>query len=178
MLKRHKCAFKACFGVQTARFLHAHGAFLHANSTLKCTDVYTSAELHQEWCNSHAAGRPGRGPHVHLLQPPAMPTPMSQRMSLSRMLIRSLVVLLLVCVAGYGADWAAWRVRVARGRGTEEMQVSRVTVTPLKGSKEEYDFAGTDTVVCTESLLPQPVPQGWSTPCWWLARHPQVVVRY
>lgn len=99
-------------------------------------------------------------------------------MSLSRILVRSLLVLLLVCVAGYGADWAAWRVRVARGGGTAEMQVSRVIVTPLKGSKEEYDSDGTDTVTCTESLLPQPVPQGWSTPCWWLARHPQVVVRY
>ena len=103
---------------------------------------------------------------------------MPPHLSLSRILLRLCLALLLVSGAGYGADWAAWRVRVAHGRGTEEMQVSRVTVTALKGSKEEYDFDGTDTETCTTSLLPQPFQQAWSTPCWWLARHPQTVIRY
>ncbi len=65
-----------------------------------------------------------------------------------------------------------------RGTGMASMTVSRVSVAPLKGGKEEYYFDGTDTAPCTVSLLPPLTAQGWGTPCWWLQRHPQTITRY
>ena len=81
-------------------------------------------------------------------------------------------------VSFYAGDYTVWRVRMIHGTGTDTVDVSRVSVAPLKGGKEEYYLDGTGTAVCTQSLLPPLTMQGWETPCWWLRRHRQVVTRY
>ncbi len=96
----------------------------------------------------------------------------------ARFFLRLFAGLLLLVVVVYAADWAVWRIRVARGGGMDQMEISRVSVTPLKGQKEEYDFEGKDTMLCTRSMLPPLTASGWGTPCWWLARHRQVLTYY
>lgn len=85
-----------------------------------------------------------------------------------------LLLVLFICLA----DFALWRVRMAKGSGMDVVQVSRVSIATLKSNKEEYYFDGTDTAPCTRSLLPPPTGDGWGMPCWWLVRHRQVVTRY
>ena len=98
-------------------------------------------------------------------------------MSLSHLLRWFITCLLALTLLVYGADWLL-RVRVAHGGGTQDLEVSRVSVAPLKAGKEEYYFEGTDTVTCTRSLLPLLSQGSLSTPCWWLAGHRQRIVRY
>ncbi len=88
------------------------------------------------------------------------------------------MALLIGILLVYAADYAVWRVRVMRGTGVDTVEVSRMSVATLKGGKEEYYYDGTDTAPCTISLLPPITSQGVGTPCWWLRRHRQVIVRY
>ena len=81
-----------------------------------------------------------------------------------------LVVLLLLTYAG---DWLLWRVGVARGTGMGSVQVTRMVVAPLKGSREEYYMDGTEDMPCSHSLL----PQGGNQACWWLTKHRVVFER-
>jgi hypothetical protein len=67
----------------------------------------------------------------------------------------------------YVCDYAVWRVRVATGGGMGSVVVSSIVVMPLKGNKEEYDWAGTSEVSCSRSIF----PQAGSGSCWWLRRH-------
>lgn len=83
-----------------------------------------------------------------------------------------------MAVLVYAADWLTWRARVARGNGMDTVTVNRMTVAPLKGSKEEYYFDGTDVLPCTRSLLPPMTGDGFGTPCWYLTNHRQVVTRF
>jgi hypothetical protein len=58
--------------------------------------------------------------------------------------------------------------------GMGSVQVNRIVAAELKGNKEDYYFDGTMMQDCSESLY----PQGNDSPCWWLKRHSDVIVRY
>jgi hypothetical protein len=85
---------------------------------------------------------------------------------MKRILWLSVRVLLAGLVVLYLADWAVLRVRMARGTGYETVQVEEYLATPLKGSKDEYDYMGTRPEPCSRSIFPHGAP-----PCWWLTRH-------
>jgi hypothetical protein len=88
-------------------------------------------------------------------------------MQVKRMVGRTLIGLIGALSVLYVGDWAVWRARVAMGDGMGTLSVGTMIVTPLKGNKEEYDWAGTVTVDCSRSIF----PQAGSGACWWLARH-------
>lgn len=73
----------------------------------------------------------------------------------------------------YVGDWAVWRTRVAMGGGMGTVSVSTIIVTPLKGNKEEYDWAGTADAACSRSIF----PQAGSGACWWLQRNKVIYER-
>jgi hypothetical protein len=75
------------------------------------------------------------------------------------------VLLVLVAVTCL-VDWAVLRVRVSRGTAYGTVQVDDYLSTPLKGTKDEFDYLGSEAVPCVESLF----PHGMQT-CWWLRRH-------
>jgi hypothetical protein len=81
--------------------------------------------------------------------------------------------LMTASVALYAGDWAVWRVRVARGGGMSVVTVTNIIVIPLKNNKEEYDWGGTASVSCSQSLF----PLAGSGACWWVARHPVIYQR-
>ncbi len=91
-----------------------------------------------------------------------------------RRLVRGAVVIFAIALLIYPADWLVWKVQTLFGGGMGSVQAGRFTVAELKGNKEEYYPEGTDTVACSLSLF----PQGGYSACWWLRRHPQIVVRY
>ena len=101
-----------------------------------------------------------------------------QWLHMVRLLVRCVVVLVGLALVIYIADAVTWRVKLAHGKGTDQVKVTRVSVATLKSSKEEYYFDGVDTMECTRSMLPPPTASGWGTPCWWLRGHHQVVTRY
>jgi hypothetical protein len=78
--------------------------------------------------------------------------------------IRALMVLFIIL---YLLDWAALRVKIARGSGYGSVQVDTYLSTPLKGNKAEYDYTGSQPVTCVKAFFPHGDP-----PCWWLMRHP------
>jgi hypothetical protein len=90
-----------------------------------------------------------------------------------RILGRTVAGLIVALVVLYVADWAVWRVRVARGGGMGSVVVSNIVVMPLKDNKEEYDWGGTADVSCSRSIF----PQAGSGACWWLRRHNVVFER-
>jgi hypothetical protein len=83
---------------------------------------------------------------------------------------RALIAILAAAAIIYLSDWAVWRVRMARGIGMSTVTVNTMIDTPLKGSKIEYDWAGTSDVDCSRSVF----PQAGSGSCWWLRRHPTI----
>jgi len=74
---------------------------------------------------------------------------------------------LVAVLALYLGDAVVFQVRVRRGTGYGVIVVNRFLTTPLKGQKEEFDLAGTDSVTCARALFPQP----GAPACWWLERH-------
>ncbi len=76
-------------------------------------------------------------------------------------------VLLVAAVVVWLSDWAAFRVRAARGTGFDSVQVQEFLSTALKGNKQEYDYMGTADVTCARALF----PHGGAPACWWLRRH-------
>jgi len=90
---------------------------------------------------------------------------------MKRMVGRTLIGLIGALSVLYVGDWGVWRARVAMGGGMGTLSVGTMIVTPLKGNKEEYDWAGTATVDCSRSIF----PQAGSGACWWLARHSVMV---
>jgi hypothetical protein len=90
------------------------------------------------------------------------------------LIVRSIQALLAAALLIYPADWLVWKAQTLFGGGMGSVQVSHVTIAQLKGNKEEYYPDGTESVACTRSLF----PQGGSSACWWLRRHPEVVQRY
>ncbi len=85
---------------------------------------------------------------------------------MKRMLGRAVVGLMGALAMLYVSDWAVWRARMAMGGGMGTVEVGVLIETPLKGEKEEYDWAGDQTVDCSRSIF----PQAGSGACWWLAR--------
>ncbi|HWB33561.1 MAG TPA: hypothetical protein VG714_10325 [Acidobacteriaceae bacterium] len=79
---------------------------------------------------------------------------------------RAVIALLGALAVAYVGDWAIWRARVAAGGGMGSIEVGVLIETPLKGNKEEYDWAGRQTVDCSRSIF----PQAGEGACWWLAR--------
>lgn len=92
---------------------------------------------------------------------------------MGHLVAKSLVAVLLASSLVYFGDWAVWRMRVAAGSGTGQVEVTRVVVASLKGNKEEYFPQGTAIVACSRSLFPQAGEQA----CWWIARHAEVYER-
>jgi hypothetical protein len=75
--------------------------------------------------------------------------------------------LLAAVLALYLGDAAAFAVRKQRGTAYRVIEVNQFLTTPLKGNKEEYDVAGSESVTCARTIFPQPgLPA-----CWWLERH-------
>lgn len=74
--------------------------------------------------------------------------------------------MLIAALALYAGDWSLWRIRVERGSGMGTVSVGVMIGTPLKGDKEEYDWAGIQPVDCSRSLFPHAADYA----CWWLAR--------
>ncbi len=77
------------------------------------------------------------------------------------------LAVILIPSAAWLADYAIWRLQLARGQAMSQVLVSRIVVAPLKGNKEEYYPDGTALVVCSNSLF----PQAGADPCWWVSRH-------
>ena len=95
-------------------------------------------------------------------------------MHLVKRIITGVLIELMVALSVlYVGDWAIWRIRVARGGGMGTVSVATIIVTPLKGNKEEYDWAGTMDVVCSRSIF----PHGGSGACWWLQIHRTIYER-
>lgn len=92
---------------------------------------------------------------------------------LKRILTGILIELMVALALLYVGDWAIWRIRVARGGGMGTVSVATIIVTPLKGNKEEYDWAGTMDVDCSRSIF----PHAGSGPCWWLQIHRTIYER-
>jgi len=67
----------------------------------------------------------------------------------------------------YAVDWAVAAARMKRGNAYGSVTVSQFLATPLKGSKEEYDYLGSVDQPCVKSIF----PHGGDQPCWWLERH-------
>lgn len=85
---------------------------------------------------------------------------------MKRILWLILRLLLTAIVLLYLIDWAILRVKTAHGAGYGTVQVDEYLSTPLKGSKDEYDYMGTQSEPCSHSIFPH-----GATPCWWLVRH-------
>jgi hypothetical protein len=90
-------------------------------------------------------------------------------------IVRSIQALLIAALLIYPADWMIWKAQTLLGGGIGSVQVSHVTIADLKGNKEAYyPDEGLETVPCSRSLF----PQGGSSACWWLRRHPEIVEHY
>ncbi len=88
-----------------------------------------------------------------------------------KLLRQSIFYLLLALAATYVLDTATYYLR---GKPGSTVQVSRLLAIPLKGGKTEYDPAGSSAVACTSSLF----PQSSATPCWYLRRNAQEIIKY
>lgn len=84
----------------------------------------------------------------------------------------TILSLLAVAAVVYAGDFIVWKLRGANGMG--KVEVTRVEAAQLKNNKEEYYPAETYMADCSRSLFPQ---AGAGT-CWYLKKHPEVVVRY
>ena len=95
-----------------------------------------------------------------------------------RSLLKALGGLVLLAALAYPVDFAIWRTRLALSKdgrgGIGNLEVNRVVAAELKGNKEEYYYDGEMMTDCSQSLF----PQGGNNPCWWVARHRDVIVRY
>jgi hypothetical protein len=83
-----------------------------------------------------------------------------------RMLVRIFQGLVVLLAVSYLADLAFFHVR-AQSQATSTVQVEQFLRTPLKGTKEEFDYQGTVAEPCVRSLY----PHNDMTPCWWLTHH-------
>ena len=84
------------------------------------------------------------------------------------MLKRLIVIVVLVCVLIYAADFVSLRIGFPRREKTASVTVHTMYAVKLKNGKTEYDDGGDLVVSCSNSLFPQ---LGF-TPCWYLSRHP------
>lgn len=84
---------------------------------------------------------------------------------MKRWIGRVVVVLVAGFIALYGGDWAVYKLR---GSPTSTVTVNQFMSVRLKGNKIEYDYNGSASVSCSESLF----PQAGQSPCWRLRRNP------
>ncbi len=75
-----------------------------------------------------------------------------------------LLCLIALALVFCAADWLAWKLR---GSPQGSVVVTRLVVAPLKGNREEYYPDGTETLPCSQSILPWDATQA----CWWMERH-------
>jgi hypothetical protein len=83
---------------------------------------------------------------------------------------KSLVIAAMILYLG---DLIVFHIRQARGSGMGKIPVEQYLATPLKGSKAEYDYMGTEDESCGHALFPQYAGSSWNPPCWWLQHHNQ-----
>jgi hypothetical protein len=88
------------------------------------------------------------------------------RKSLSRLQLLGETLAIAILLLWLG-DWVVFRVRASHGSAFQTIQVKEYLTTPLKGSKEEYDFLGNEMESCARALF----PHAGAPPCWWLRRH-------
>ncbi len=93
-----------------------------------------------------------------------------------RLARRAALYLLVALTTAYIADSIVFQIRRARGVGLDSVNVDQYLRTPLKGSKNEYDYLGTASKACSRSLFPQYAVSAWNPPCWWVERHRTVWV--
>lgn len=91
-----------------------------------------------------------------------------------RLLGQALLWCFAAALVAYPVDFAIWKIRVAHGGGMGSVETFSVVAAEEKGNKEEYFPTGNDLTPCSRSLY----PQGGNTPCWYLSRHPDQIVRY
>lgn len=91
---------------------------------------------------------------------------------MARIVARAVMGLLMLAAGIWAADWLIWQGRALAGGGYKVITVSRFVVAPLKGHKEEYYPDGNIEIRCTQSLLPEGLPQIGGKPCWWVERNP------
>lgn len=85
-----------------------------------------------------------------------------------RWLARGAAFLVCLTLAVYVSDFVSVRYTVPKSRAVYgSVQVNKYLAVPLKNGKDEFDFVGSEDMVCTNSLFPQ---LGY-TPCWWLRHH-------
>jgi hypothetical protein len=86
---------------------------------------------------------------------------------IKRMLGRALVYFAGALALFYAGDWGVLEVRIAHQTAFSTVQVDQFLASPLKNSKEEYDYMGTVAQPCVRSIFPHAA----DVPCWWLKRH-------
>jgi len=75
--------------------------------------------------------------------------------------------LVVAVLALYLGDAIVFAARKRHGTAYRVITVNQFLTTPLKGNKEEFDVAGSESVTCSRTIFPQPgLPA-----CWWLERH-------
>ncbi len=75
--------------------------------------------------------------------------------------------LIVAVLALYLGDAVVFAVRKRQGTAYRVVEVNQFLTTPLKGNKQEFDVAGSESVTCARTIFPQPgLPA-----CWWLERH-------
>lgn len=90
------------------------------------------------------------------------------------MLTRLLAGLAFVLVLIYAGDTMFYVLRSHRNAANGTVQVSLVTAVTLKADKLAYYPEGTTEVPCATALF----PHGGMNPCWYVRRHPELVVTY
>ncbi len=80
---------------------------------------------------------------------------------------RYLLIIAVVALALYGADYLSLRLRLPRRETLGSVDVHTYYAVKLKSGKTEYDYAGDHTVSCANSMFPQ---MGYQ-PCWYAIRH-------
>jgi hypothetical protein len=80
---------------------------------------------------------------------------------------RVVIVVVVVGMVLYGADFISVRVGVPRRAKLGSVTVHTYYAIKLKNGKTEYDYGGDQVVDCSNSLFPQ---MGVS-PCWYASRH-------
>lgn len=80
------------------------------------------------------------------------------------------VLLGMMCATAllYVADWAVFRIRLARGAGAlESVTVNAYYAVPEKNGRTEYDFQSSGPQACANAIFSH---MGY-LPCWYLRKH-------
>lgn len=85
----------------------------------------------------------------------------------------AVLVLVLLLVLLYGADYGILRVRIARNSGYDTVTVRQYYAINEKNNRTEYVFGSTQEQPCVNSLFGHEGLQ----PCWYLRRHSEQQVQ-